>query len=165
MAKDPSFDIVSEVDMQVMDDCVNVTKKEITNRFDLKSLNLVIDFNRNEKTITITAPDDFSLKQTKEILFQKMLKRDLSMKCLAVKKKEDASAGSVRETNTIVNGIDKELAKIITKDIKDMKLKVTASIQDEQVRVTGAKKDDLQDVINMLKGKDYPIPLQFTNYR
>ena len=81
------------------------------------------------------------------------------------KKKEKAAGDSVREINEVVSGIDKDLAKVIVKDIKEMKLKVQASIQDEQVRVSGAKKDDLQGVINMIKEKDYPIPLQFTNYR
>ena len=81
------------------------------------------------------------------------------------KKIEKAAGDSVREINEVVSGIDKDLAKVIVKDIKEMKLKVQASIQDEQVRVSGAKKDDLQDVINMIKEKDYPIPLQFTNYR
>ena len=81
------------------------------------------------------------------------------------KKKEKAAGDSVREINEVVSGIDKDLAKVIVKDIKEMKLKVQASIQDEQVRVSGAKKDDLQAVINMIKEKDYPIPLQFTNYR
>ncbi len=165
MAKDASFDIVSEVDMQIIDDCINVTKKEISNRFDLKSLNIVIDFNRGEKTITITTPDDFSLSQVKDILFQKITKRELNMKCLSVKKKENSSGGTVREISDIVNGIDKELAKTITKDIRDMKLKVNASIQEDKIRVSAAKKDDLQAVISMLKEKDYPIPLQFNNYR
>ena len=165
MAKDSSFDIVSEVDMQVIDDCINVTKKEISNRFDLKSLDIVLDFNREEKTITISTTDDFSLSQVKEVLFQKMIKRELSMKCLTVKKKEQATGGTVREINDIVNGIDKELAKTITKDIRNMKLRVTASIQEEKIRVAGAKRDDLQEVINMIKEKDYTIPLQFINYR
>ena len=89
----------------------------------------------------------------------------MNQKSLREKKKEKASGDAVREINEIVNGIDKDLAKEIVKDIKDMKLKVQASIQDEQVRVSGAKKDDLQAVITMLKGKDYPIPLQFVNFR
>ncbi len=164
-SKDSSFDIVSEVDMQVIDDCINVTKKEISNRFDLKTLDITIDFNRGEKTLTLTSPDDFSLSQVKEILFQKLIKRDVSKKCLSSKKIESATGGSVREVSDIVNGIDKELAKTITKDIRDMKFKVNASIQDEKIRVSGAKKDDLQSVMSMLKEKDYPIPLQFNNYR
>lgn len=164
-SKDSSFDIVSEVDMQVIDDCINVTKKEISNRFDLKGLDITIEFNRGEKTLTIVAEDDFALSQVKEILYQKLIKRDVSKKCLSSKKIEEASHGSVREVSDIVNGIDKELAKTITKDIRDMKLKVNASIQDEKIRVSGAKKDDLQAVMSMIKEKDYPIPLQFNNYR
>ena len=101
----------------------------------------------------------------RDILFQKFIKRGLNQKCLREKKKEKAAGDAIREINEIVHGIDKGLAKQIVKDIKDMKLKVQASIQDEQIRVSGAKKDDLQAVITMIKGKDYPIPLQFTNYR
>lgn len=165
MAKDPSFDIVSEVDMQVIDDCVNVALKEINNRFDFKGQNITIELNKGEKTITINAPADFVLNQVRDILFQKFIKRGLNQKCLREKKKEKAAGDSVREINEVISGIDKDLAKVIVKDIKEMKLKVQASIQDEQVRVSGAKKDDLQAVINMIKEKDYPIPLQFTNYR
>lgn len=165
MPKDPSFDIVSEVDMQVMDDCVNLTLKEINNRFDFKGKNITIDFNRNERTITVLAPADFIVNQVKEILFQRLIKRGLNQKCLREKKKEKASGDTVREVDDIIHGIDKDLAKQIVKDIKDLKLKVQTSIQDEQIRVSGAKKDDLQVVISELKDKDYPIPLQFVNYR
>lgn len=165
MAKDPSFDIVSEVDMQIIDDCVNVAIKEIDNRFDFKGQNIKIELNKGEKTIVILAPADFVLNQVKDILFQKFIKRGLNQKCLREKKKEKASGDSIRETNEVVHGIDKDLAKQIVKDIKDMKLKVQASIQDEHIRVSGAKKDDLQTIINTIKNKDYPIPLQFTNYR
>lgn len=165
MPKDPSFDIVSEVNIQVIDDCVNIVSKEIDNRFDFKGKNIQIELNKFEKTVTILAPADFVLNQVKDILFQKFIKRGLNQKCLREKKKEKAAGDSVREINEIMHGIDKELAKQIVKDIKDMKLKVQASIQDEHVRVSGAKKDDLQSVINMIKEKDYPIPLQFSNYR
>ena len=165
MAKDSSFDVVSEVDMQVIDDCVNLTVKEINNRFDLKGQAIDVEFNKADSTITITANADFVIGQVKEILFQRLIKRNLSKKSIREKKKEKASGDSVREINEIINGIDKELAKDIVKDIKEMKLKVQASIQEDQVRVSAAKRDDLQEVINMLKEKDYPIPLQFINYR
>ncbi len=165
MAKDPSFDIVSEVDLQVIDDCVNVAVKEISNRFDFKGQNITIELSKGDKTVTIHTPSDFTLQQVREILFSKFIKRGLNQKCLREKKKEKATGDSVREINEVVTGIDKDLAKQIVKDIKDLKLKVQASIQDEQVRVSGAKKDDLQAVINALKEKEYPIPLQFTNYR
>lgn len=165
MAKDSSFDIVSEVDMQIMDDCINLTVKEINNRFDLKGQPIDIDFNRTEGTITITASADFVIGQVKDILFQRIIKRNLSKKSIREKKREKASGDSIREINEVVNGIDKDLAKNIVKDIKEMKLKVQASIQEDQVRVSGAKLDDLQTVINMLKEKEYPIPLQFINYR
>ncbi len=165
MAKDPSFDVVSQVDMQVMDDCINVTLKTITTRFDLKDQDIEVDFNRGEKTITITAGSDYILNQVKDILTPSMIKRGLHKKAINVKKKEKASGDGVREVNEIINGIDKEIGKQIVKDIKEMKLKVQASIQDEQVRVSGAKKDDLQAVMTMLKEKDYPVPLQYINFR
>ena len=120
MAKDPSFDIVSEVDMQVIDDCVNVALKEINNRFDFKGQNITIELNKGEKTITINAPADFVLNQVRDILFQKFIKRGLNQKCLREKKKEKAAGDSVREINEVVSGIDKDLAKVIVKDMYEL---------------------------------------------
>lgn len=165
MAVECSFDIVSEVDLQAVDDVVNVAMKEIQNRFDLKNLNAVIMLNRGEKSVLFEAPSEFALKQVKEILGQKMAKRGLSQKVLSLKKREDASGGTIRETDNIVCGVEKELAKTIVKDIKASGLKVQAAIQDDLVRVSGKSKDDLQSVIQLVRQKDYPIDLQFKNYR
>lgn len=165
MAKDFSFDIVSEVDLQVVDDVINVASKEINNRFDLKGTGSKIEFERGTKKVIFKAPSEFQVKQIKDILKQKMAKRDLSAKCLKPKPIEKASGDTVREENDIVCGIDKEQAKKMVKDIKDLKLKVQAAIQDEKLRVSGRSKDDLQAVMTMVKKKDYPIPLQFNNYR
>ena len=104
MAKNPSFDIVSEVDMQVIDDCVNVAVKEIDNRFDFKGQNIQIELNKGEKTITILAPADFVLNQVRDILFQKFIKRGLNQKCLREKKKEKAAGDAIREINEVVHG-------------------------------------------------------------
>lgn len=165
MAQDPSFDIVSEVDLQVVDDVVNVAMKEIGTRFDFKGTNAKIDFNRKEKSITFSAQSAFQLDQVKDILSQKMAKRGMSSKALKSKGVEEATGGSARETCELITGIETDLAKKIVKDIKDTKLKVQASIQDEKIRVSGKSKDDLQDVIKLVKENDYSIPLQFVNYR
>jgi cyclic-di-GMP-binding protein len=165
MAGESSFDIVSEVDMQAVDDVVNVAMKEVNNRFDLKSLGVKIELNRGDKTLTISAPSEFVVKQLKDILLQKMAKREISQKILRLKKTENASGGSIREIDDIVCGIDKELARAIVKDIKTTELKVQASIQDDTIRVSGKNKDDLQSVIHFIREKDYPAPLQFKNYR
>jgi cyclic-di-GMP-binding protein len=164
-AADNSFDIVSLVDMQVMDDAINVSMREINNRFDLKSQNAVIEFNRGDKTIVFHAPSEFVVKQIKDILLQKLAKRAVSSKVLAVKKLENASGGTVRETNDIVYGINMDLARTMVKDIKGLNLKIQSSIMEDVIRVTGKNKDDLQAVIHFVREKDYPIPLQFTNYR
>lgn len=165
MASDFSFDIVSQVDLQAIDDAVNVSMKEIVNRFDLKETNSTIEFNRTEKTVILSAGSDFHLKQIKAVLVSKLAKRGISQKSLSVKKTETNLSGAVRETDNIICGIEKELAKSIVKDIKKLNLKVQVSIQDEQIRVSGQAKNDLQSVISFVKSKDYPIPLQFVNYR
>lgn len=165
MAKDSSFDIVSEVDMQAIDDAINVAVKEIKTRYDLKDQNITIEFLRGEKKVIVNAPSEFHRKMVEEILHQKILKRGLDIKSLRSVSIEKASGDSVRETLEAASGIEKEMAKTIAKDIKDMKLKVQTSIQENQIRVSAQKKDDLQEVIAMIKEKDYPLPLQFTNYR
>jgi len=165
MAQDCSFDIVSEIDLQIIDDVVNVAMKEINNRFDLKGQNATIEFSRGEKTVTFHAPSEFQIKQIKDVLNLKMAKRDVSTKAFKIKKTEKGTGGAIKEINEVVCGIDKELAKEITKDIKGLSVKVQSSIQDEKIRVTGKNKDDLQVVIHALREKDYPISLQFANYR
>ena len=165
MAQDSSFDIVSEINLQTVDDAVNVALKEIQNRFDFKGVNVSIELKRADKSLEICTPSEMKSQQVKEILMQKFAKKEISYKSLSLKKSEKAANGGVKETYSVVCGIDKEIAKTIVKDIKDSGVKVQASIQEEKVRVSGKSKDDLQKVIQLMKGKDYPIPLQFTNYR
>lgn len=165
MAQDSSFDIVSEVNLQVVDDAINVALKEIQNRFDFKGVTVTIELKRSDKSLELCAPSEMKIQQVKDILMQKFGKKEISYKSLSLKKSEKAANGGVKESYGVVCGIDKEMAKTIVKDIKDSGVKVQASIQDEKVRVTGKSKDDLQAVISLLRGKDYPIPLQFTNYR
>lgn len=166
MAKDCSFDIVSEFDRQELVNAVDQTKREIQTRFDLKDSNSSVGLEA-DKTITITTNDNMKLKNIVDILQSKMVKRNLSIKILDAGNVENALGGNVKQVFNLKKGLTQELAKKITTEIKNSKLKVQASIQGEQIRVTGKSKDDLQEVIKLLRGKedDFQIPLQFVNYR
>ncbi len=166
MAKDCSFDIVSEFDKQELVNAVDQVKREIGSRFDLKGSNsdVIMD---SDKTITITTNDEMKLKNILDILQSKMIKRSLSIKILDPQPVENALGGNVRQVFNLKKGLTQDLAKKIVSDIKNTKLKVQASIQGEQVRVSGKDKDDLQAVIKVLRENDdkYNVPLQFQNYR
>lgn len=166
MAKDCSFDIVSEFDKQELVNAVDQVKRELTTRFDLKGSNsdVILDA---DKSITITTNDEMKLRNILDILQSKMIKRGLSIKILDAQTIENALGGNVRQVFNLKKGLTQELAKKIVADIKNTKLKVQASIQGEQVRVSGKDKDDLQAVIKMLREKEdnYEVPLQFQNYR
>ena len=166
MAKDCSFDVVSEFDRQELLNAVEQTKKDIMSRFDLKDSNSSVDLEA-DKTITITTNDDMKLRNIIDILQGKMVKRNLSIKILDPKPVENALGGNVRQVFELKKGLTQDLAKKIVSTIKDTKLKVQASIQGEQVRVSGKSRDDLQDVIKLLREKEdvFNTPLQFTNYR
>lgn len=166
MAKDCSFDVVSEFDKQELVNAVDQTQRELTSRFDLKNTNSEIKLEA-EKCITITTSDDMKLRNILDILQTKLVKRNLNIKILDAQPIENALGGNVRQVFNLKKGLNTDLAKKIVADIKNSKLKVQASIQGEQVRVSGKSKDDLQDVIRLLKGNEdsYDIPLQFTNYR
>ncbi len=166
MAKDCSFDIVSEFDKMELVNAVEQTKKEILSRFDLKDSksDVVLE---SDTQIIITTEDDTKLKNILDILQSKMVKRNLSIKILDPQSIENALGGNVRQIFKLKKGLTQELAKRIVADIKSSKLKVQSSIQGEQVRVSGKSKDDLQDVIKLIREKEdeYKIPLQFQNYR
>ena len=166
MAKDCSFDVVSEFDKQELVNAVDQVKRDLTSRFDLKNSNSSIDL-EGEKSITITTNDEMKLRNIFDILQSKLVKRGLSIKILDAQPMENALGGNVRQVYNLKKGLSQELAKKIVSDIKDTKLKVQASIQGEQVRVSGKSKDDLQEVIGFLRKNEdkYDIPLQFTNYR
>ena len=166
MAKDCSFDVVSEFNQQELVNAVDQTKREISSRFDLKNSNSDVEL-EGDKSITITTSDDTKLKNIVDILQSKMIKRGLSIKILDAQKSENALGGNVRQVFNLKKGLSIELAKKIVADIKTTKMKVQASIQGDQVRVSGKSKDDLQAAIKFLKEKEdsYDIPLQFTNYR
>lgn len=165
MAKDSSFDVVSEVDMQEVDNAFGQTKKETVQRYDLKDSGADIALDKGGKTITITAPSDFVAGQVRDILSSKLIKRGIDLNALSWGKVEAASGGNVRQTAKIVEGIDKETAGKINKDIKAQKFKVKVTIEGDKLRVSGPKLDTLQEVIAFLKQQDYGQPLQYVNYR
>ena len=166
MAKDSSFDIVSEFDRQELLNAVDQVKRDLQSRFDFKNSNSDIELD-SDKSITITTSDDMKLRNIYDILQTKLVKRGLSIKILDAQAVENALGGNVRQVYNLRKGLTQELAKKIVADIKDSKLKVQASIQGDQVRVTGKSKDDLQEVIKLLRSNEdkYDYPLQFTNYR
>lgn len=163
MAKDSSFDVVSQVNMQEMDNAVNQVKKEIEQRYDFRGSNASIEL--EEKCVKIAAEDEYKLETITDMLRVKMAKRGISLRCLVSGKVEPAAKGTVRQQLDIQQGIPKDKAKAIVAAIKATKLKVTAQMQDDQVRVSGAKKDDLQAVIQTLKAGDFGVDLQFINMR
>lgn len=163
----PSLDIVSEIDMQEVDNAVNQARKEIEQRYDFKGSKSEINLEKEKEKegITVLADDDYKLKAIIDILQSKFIKRGISIKSLDYGKAEAASGSMVRQIIKLKNGIPTEKAKEIIKIIKETKLKVQSQIQEEQVRVTGKNIDDLQEIIALLKGKDLDIPLQFENFR
>ncbi len=166
MAKDASFDIVSDFDKQELTNAIDQVKRELTTRFDLKDSNSDITLSE-DKEILITTNDEMKLRNIFDILQSKLVKRNLSLKILDPQKVENALGGNVKQQILLKKGLSQELAKKITGYIKDMKLKVQASIQGDSIRVSGKNRDDLQEVIKMLRTKEDSIdaPLQFTNYR
>ena len=158
----PSFDVVSEIDMHELTNAVDQANREVGNRFDFKGTNSKIE--QKEAEITIISESDFQIKQITEILHNKMVKRGIDIGCLDARDPVP-SGKEVRQTIVARQGIDKELAKKIVKLVKDSKMKVQAAIQGEQVRITGKKRDDLQQVIAMLKDAKLGIPLQYDNFR
>lgn len=165
MAKDSSFDVVSEVDLQEVDNAYQQTTKELVQRYDLKDSGAKLDYSKGEKTFTLHAPSDFVAKQVIDVLNTKLVRRNIDLKAVEWSAPASATGGTVRITGTVVMGIEAELARKINKDIRDEKFKVKVQIEGEKLRVFSASRDELQNVITFLKDKDYGIPLQYTNYR
>ncbi len=162
----PSFDIVSEVDLQEVDNAINQVRKEIGTRYDFKGSIAEIKFTEKESRLDLLADDSMKLKSMVEILNQKMSKRGISLKSLDYKDPEKASGDSLRQSIILKQGISNEDGKKLVKKIKELPVKkVQAQIQDDQVRVTAPKRDDLQEVIQSLKTLIDDIDLQFTNFR
>ena len=160
----PSFDIVSKTDTQEVDNAVNQAIKEMQQRYDFKGSKSELKWEKKEE-ITILADDDTKLNSITDILQTKLVKRGVSLKSLEYGKVEDASGGMKKQVIKILQGIPSDKAKEIAKLIKDKKLKVQTQMMDEQIRVTGKKIDDLQEVIQTLKGVDFDLSLQFINMR
>ena len=158
----PSFDVVSHVDMHELTNAIDQSNREISTRFDFKGTNSRVEHSNNE--LTLIAPAEFQIKQISDILQNKLSKRKIDVTCLDMGKIVESN-NETRQPIIIRQGIDKELAKNITKIIKGSKLKVQSSIQGEQVRVTGKKRDDLQDLISLLKNSNLGQPLQYINFR
>jgi len=165
MAKDESFDIVSVTDMQEVDNAVQQTDRQIAQRFDLKDTKAEVTLDKAAATILVKAPSDFVAKQVIDILGSVVIKRGIDLKALNWGAVEAASGGWVRQTATIVNGIEDTLAKRINKDIRDEKFKAKVQIEGDKLRVFSPSRDELQNIIAFVKSKDYDIPLQFTNRR
>jgi uncharacterized protein YajQ (UPF0234 family) len=165
MAQDSSFDIVSKVDMQEVDNALNQSRKEIAQRYDFKGSKCSIELRQKESEIVLMADDEFKMKSVVDILQSKMVKRSVPLKALSYGHVEPAAGGLVRQVIKLQNGIEKENAMNVVRMIKDTKLKVQAQIMEDQIRVTGKNKDDLQSVIAMLRQADLPFAMQFVNYR
>ena len=166
MAKDESFDVVSEFDQSEMVNAVDQTKREIQARFDLKNSGSTVEIEAG-KAVIITTKDDLKLRNIVDILQSKMAKRNLSLRILDPQKVENSLGGNVKQVINLKKGISPELSKKIVADIKTSKIKVQAAIQGDQVRISGKNRDDLQEVIKLLREKqeEYNVALQFNNYR
>ncbi|MEE9343902.1 MAG: YajQ family cyclic di-GMP-binding protein [Gammaproteobacteria bacterium] len=158
----PSFDIVSETDMQEVSNAVDQTNREVGTRFDFKGSSAGIEFQNKE--VSVKADSDFQLKQVREILNTKLAKRGVDIQAITPGKIEQGN-NQVRQKLDIQQGISQDIARKIVKTIKDEKLKVQASIQGDKVRITGKKRDVLQNVISLLKKGTFDLPLQFNNFR
>ena len=159
----PSFDVVSRVAMQEVRNAVEQTNREIANRFDFKGSDARVEL--AEARLTLFADDEFKLKQLKDILLPRLVKRQVDLECLDESRIEVAAGGKVRQELRIREGIDAELARRITRLVKDSRIKAQAAIQADQVRVTGKQRDDLQAVIVLLRAQKLGLPLQFVNFR
>lgn len=161
----PSFDIVSKIDAQTLDNAINNAKKEILNRYDFHASKSTIDHDKKTDIITIVTEDEMKLKAITDSIISRMIKQGLDAKSLDFGKETYASGNMIRKEVSIKEGIDKETAKKIVAKIKDSKIKAQASIMEDQIRVQSKNIDDLQKVISLCKGEDFDQPLQFINMR
>jgi uncharacterized protein YajQ (UPF0234 family) len=161
----PSFDIVSKIDHQNLDNALNNAKKEILNRYDFNGSKSSLDFDKKTMNLHIITENEMRMKHIHDVLISKLMKQQIDASCLDFGKEEYASGNMIKKDVKIKEGLDKETAKKITKDIKASGLKVQASIMDDMVRVTGKKIDDLQAVIALMRSGDYGQPLQSVNMK
>ncbi|MCL2881425.1 MAG: YajQ family cyclic di-GMP-binding protein [Coriobacteriia bacterium] len=166
MAKDASFDVVSEVDFQEVDNAWQQALKELKQRYDLKDSGAQLDYDKQKHEFILLAPSDFVATQVKDVLGSKLVRRQVDLKAVQWSAPISASGGAVRFIGALVSGIDEDLIKKMNKDIKAQKFgKVKTQIEGEKIRVFSPSRDELQAVITWLKEQDYGIPLQFVNYR
>jgi len=165
MPQDSSFDVVSKLELQEVENAINQANKEMQTRFDFKGSISRVDWDKKESKLTFYSDDEHRLKSVNDIVQSKLTKRGISLKSLDYQSIEPAERGTVRQVVKMKQGIESEKAKEIVKAIKETKLKVQASIQGDQLRISGKSKDDLQAVIAFLRGADFGIALQFDNYR
>ena len=165
MAKDSSFDVVSTVDMQELDNAFQQAKRELSQRYDLKDSGAEISLDKGSRKITVSAPSDFVAKQVIDVMASKLIRRGIDLASVKWGDPVPAAGQSVRQTADIIEGIDKETASAINKDIKAQKLKVKVTIEGDKLRVSSPSRDTLQEVIAFLRGQDYGQPLQYVNYR
>jgi uncharacterized protein YajQ (UPF0234 family) len=165
MAKESSFDVVSTVDIQEADNAYQQASRELSQRYDLKQTGATLTFSKGEGTFTVTAPSEFVAGQVRDVLASKLAKRGIDLASLRWADPQPSSGGGVRQVATLVQGIDKETAKRISKDVRDLKLKCKATVEGDKLRVSSASRDTLQQVIAALRANDYGQPLQFENYR
>ena len=163
MPTDSSFDIVSRIDAQELDNALNQTRKEIENRFDFKHTKTNVE--ADDKKITLISDDELKMRNVVDILQSRAIKRGIDIKAFEFGTVEPAAGSTVRQIITLRSGIPKDKSKALMEKIKSLKLKVNAQYQDDQVRVSGKNRDDLQKVIAALKAFDFELPLQFVNYR
>lgn len=165
MAKDFSFDVVSVVDIQEVDNAYQQTVRELKQRYDLKGSGATLDFSRKDASFMISSPSEFVASQVIDVLGTKLVRRGIDLQAIRWDKPVPAAGMSIRQSGHVVQGIDTDTAKQIAKDIRDMKLKVKPVVEGDKLRVSSASKDMLQKVIQALREADYGQPLQFHNYR
>ncbi|MDD4169114.1 MAG: YajQ family cyclic di-GMP-binding protein [Desulfotomaculaceae bacterium] len=163
MAKENTFDIVSQVNMQEVNNAVDQSIRELRTRFDFKGSKSDISF--DGEALILIGDDEFKLKNVVDIFETRLVKRGVNLKALRYGKMEPAAKDTVRQRVTLVQGLDKEKTKVITKLVKASKLKVQAIVQGEQVRISGKNRDDLQSIMQVIKDNEFDIPLQFVNFR
>lgn len=162
---DFSFDVVSKVDLNIVEEAINIAKKEVANRYDFKDTNPTLELSTKDNIIKLSCKDEYKVRALYDVLLTRLSKRGVAIKNLQPQKIEAALGGTAKQEIKIQQGLPTEKAKEMVKIIKENKLKVSTSIQGEQLRVTSASKDALQDTITLLKNKDFGLELQFTNYR
>lgn len=161
----PSFDIISKVDLQKLDNAINTALKELKNRYDFHGSATEVELDKKLMQIKIMTENDMRMDAIRDIIISRSMKQGLDANCFDFGKDQQAAGSMLRKEVKIINGIDKEIAKKIVKVIKDSGLKLQASIMDDQVRVTGKKLDDLQSAISLVKQAGFDLPLQFENFR